>query len=73
MPSRVALRPGLYIGDNGRIACEKHSGSSMLYTGYTISGLKAQRVTVADQAAWPSKELGPIRCEECGSTALASA
>lgn len=35
----------LYMGDNGRVLCGKHSGNSAKYSGYDISGQKVLTIT----------------------------
>lgn len=58
------LKPGLYFGDNGRCFCDKHAGTSALYTGHDISGQRVSRVTDADLRA-AKREGWTIRCEDC--------
>lgn len=64
----------LYIGDNGRIFCGalRCAGMSAHFTGRTIAGQRVRRITDAYARAWPTQELGPVRCESCGRTIPAS-
>ena len=68
---KPVLKPGLYIGDNGRCFCRDHAGMSALYTGRDLSGQKVWRVNDRDREEW-RREIGrPPECEECRADARA--
>lgn len=49
----------IYIGDNGRVLCGKHSGAMARATGRDISGQPVMR------AALESIRKYKLRCEKC--------
>ena len=67
---RSVLRDGwLYIGDNGRMLCGRHSGMSARYTGRDISGQKVARVKAEEVAAYcaeTGEDPSIFACEDCG-------
>lgn len=62
-PTPVLIEGAVYGSDNGRMICRSCAGSSALYTGYDLSGMKVERITVAEVAEWLTFDLGPMRCE----------
>lgn len=53
----------LYLGDNGRIYCGEHLGSSAKHSGRDISGKTIQPVTPED--AKYAADMGiPMECED---------
>ena len=70
---RIFLRDdALYMGDNGRLLCGRHSGASARYTGRDISGQPVLEITGATLDALIA-DIGDetlIRCEipSCGYT-----
>jgi len=61
----VLLRDALYLGDNGRITCYAHHGTTALLTGRDLSGQRMAVVTQRDAAEWLTKIGEPIMCEDC--------
>lgn len=61
------LKPSaLYIGDNGRIACGKHCGTTAQLTGRDLGGTEMIEVTPAIAAEWRKRLEGEaIACEDC--------
>jgi len=59
------LRDALYLGDNGRITCYAHHGTTALLTGRDLSGQRMAVVTQRDAAEWLTKIGEPIMCEDC--------
>jgi hypothetical protein len=62
-----ALKPKLnaetlYLGDNGRCFCgsKRCAGSTAHFTGYDLSGQKAEPIDAATAAQYS------LRCETCG-------
>lgn len=43
--SPVLVDDALYLGDNGRALCGRHSGASARFSGYDLSGQEVMRVT----------------------------
>ena len=65
LPKKVLRESSLYLGDNGRCLCGKHSGMTAQYTGRDLSGQRVAEVTARD--AEEAKMMGfALRCESCG-------
>ena len=65
---KPVLRPGvLYLaGPNIVCASTRCAGSTALYSGRTIHGVRLSKVTRADIAEWATYGMGPMQCM-CGS------